>query len=97
MLCLSGLSGLRLKVRDAFNSRCSCLRYLFVFFLKVFEEHDFVCANGLSIVGVEVSSSGVDADLVIEEGLIHVWPIFAGVPEAEETVEQTAAFMDSHW
>lgn len=42
-------------------------------------------------------AAGVDAELHIEEGLIHVWPIFNGVPEAEVTVAQTGAFFDKHW
>ncbi len=42
-------------------------------------------------------SAGVDAHLVIEDGLIHVWPIFPTLPEAAATVQQTADFLAARW
>jgi len=31
---------------------------------------------------------GVDLTLVVEEGLLHVWPLFPGVPESDDAVAQ---------
>lgn len=42
-------------------------------------------------------AAGVDAQLNIEEGLIHVWPIFPGMPEGETALLETADFLDGHW
>lgn len=40
----------------------------------------------------QAQAAGVDAKLYVEEGLIHVWPIFPGLPESAQTLEQMAAF-----
>ncbi len=41
-------------------------------------------------------AAGVPVTLEIEEGLIHVWQMFAGVPEAESAVERIGAFIVRH-
>ena len=38
---------------------------------------------------------GVDASLTVGEGLIHVWQVFP-MPEAAESLEQVAGFVDKH-
>lgn len=39
-------------------------------------------------------AAGVDVSLIVEEGLVHVWPMFGdGVPEAVETVNSIGAFV----
>ena len=41
-------------------------------------------------------SQGVDVTLEVEEGLIHVWQMFPGVPEAENAIRRIGAFISSH-
>jgi len=38
-------------------------------------------------------AAGVDIELVVEEELLHVWPIFPGVPEADAALEQIAEWV----
>lgn len=39
--------------------------------------------------------AGVDAELIVEEGLAHVWPLFNPlIPEAKKAVNQSAAFIE---
>lgn len=39
--------------------------------------------------------AGVDAELIVEEGLAHVWPLFNPiVPEAKKAINQSAAFIE---
>ena len=40
-------------------------------------------------------AAGVDTTLIVGEGLIHVWQIFA-CPEAEESLAQTGDFARKH-
>ena len=39
---------------------------------------------------------GVDVTLEVEEGLIHVWQMFAGVPEADSAIGRVGAFITRH-
>lgn len=42
----------------------------------------------------KLDGAGVQATLIMEKGLIHVWPIFAGrFPEAMKAIRNTAAFI----
>ncbi|MFQ5563858.1 MAG: alpha/beta hydrolase [Parvularculaceae bacterium] len=42
-------------------------------------------------------SAGVDAKLVLRDGLAHVWPVFQGwFPEAREALGETASFVRKH-
>jgi acetyl esterase/lipase len=43
----------------------------------------------------EARAAGVDATLHLEDGLIHVWPILQGVPEAEAAVAAAGAWLDA--
>jgi len=39
-------------------------------------------------------AAGVEAKLVVEKGLAHIWPLFVGaMPESMKTIRQTAAFI----
>jgi len=39
------------------------------------------------------SASGVDVDLEVGEDLIHVYPVLAGVPEADAAIERIGAWV----
>ena len=39
-------------------------------------------------------AAGVEVTLEIEDGLIHVWHMFPGLPEAERAIERIGAFVD---
>ncbi len=42
----------------------------------------------------KLKDAGVEAELILKDGLIHVWPIFAGrFPEAMDDVRRTAQFI----
>ena len=41
-------------------------------------------------------AAGVDTQLIVGDGLIHVWQLFATVPEAAESLDQVAGFADKH-
>lgn len=41
-------------------------------------------------------AAGVDVTLEVEEGLIHVWHMLPGVPEAESAIERVGAFIASN-
>ncbi len=41
-------------------------------------------------------AAGVEVTLEVEEGLIHVWQMFAGVPEAESAIARIGAFIQRH-
>lgn len=41
-------------------------------------------------------AAGVHTKLVVEEGLIHVWPLFGLIPEATKTLQQMAEFTAQH-
>jgi len=41
-------------------------------------------------------AAGVDVTLDVEEGLIHVWQMFADVPEAQAAVERIGEFIGRH-
>ena len=41
-------------------------------------------------------SAGVEVTLEIEEGLVHVWQMLPGVPEAQSAVERIGAFIEKH-
>jgi len=39
-------------------------------------------------------AAGVTADLIVADGMVHVWQFFAGVvPEADEAIERIASFI----
>ena len=40
-------------------------------------------------------AAGVDVDLDVEEGLIHVWPFLDGVPEATAALERIGSWTRS--
>ncbi len=44
----------------------------------------------------QAQSAGVDASLNVGDGLIHVWQLFATVPEAAESLTQVGEFADKH-
>ncbi len=45
-----------------------------------------------------ISDAGAHSKLILEDGLVHAWPAFAGyLPEANRTISQTARFMKEHW
>ncbi len=41
-------------------------------------------------------AAGVDVTLEAWEGLIHVWPLFGPIPEAQEALTRIAAFLEKH-
>lgn len=41
----------------------------------------------------KAQAAGVDVTLEVEEGLIHVWQMFPGVPEADSAIERVGAFI----
>ncbi len=41
-------------------------------------------------------AAGVDVTLEVEEGLIHVWQMLPGVPEAQSAIERVGAFIEHH-
>lgn len=41
-------------------------------------------------------AAGVDAHLSVGQGLLHVWPVFATLPEAAQTLEEVGAFANKH-
>jgi acetyl esterase/lipase len=41
-------------------------------------------------------AAGVDASLTVGQGLIHVWQLFANVPEAAESLAQMGEFVGEH-
>ena len=41
-------------------------------------------------------AAGVEVDLDVEEGLIHVWPFLDGVPEAAAAMERIAGWIATH-
>lgn len=38
-------------------------------------------------------AAGVTVELVVEEGLIHAWPLFADLPESTEALARVAAWI----
>lgn len=44
----------------------------------------------------KAQSAGVDVTLEVEEGLIHVWQMLPGVPEARSAVDRIGAFIERH-
>ena len=41
-------------------------------------------------------SAGVDTELVVEQDLVHVWPVFPGLPEGVKTLEHVSGFVSEH-
>jgi len=44
----------------------------------------------------KAQAAGVEVTLEVEEGLIHVWQMLPGVPEAASAIQRIGAFIDSH-
>jgi acetyl esterase/lipase len=44
----------------------------------------------------KAEAAGVDVSLEIEAGLIHVWQMLPGVPEAQSAIERIGAFIERH-
>ncbi|MDN5937901.1 MAG: alpha/beta hydrolase, partial [Salinisphaera sp.] len=46
----------------------------------------------------KLRGAGTEAELIVAEDMIHVWPIFCSfLPEAQHAVEQAAGFMGKHY
>ena len=44
----------------------------------------------------KAQAAGVNVTLEAEEGLIHVWHMFPGVPEADAAIDRVGQFILSH-
>lgn len=45
----------------------------------------------------KAQASGVEVELEVEEGLLHVWQMFAHLPEAGAAMERIGSFVQRHW
>lgn len=62
--------------------------------MAIFVSSDEVLRDDSVRVAEKARMAGVTVDLVIEEGLVHIWPLFKPLmPESARTINQTAAFV----
>ena len=62
--------------------------------MLIFVSGDEVLRDDSTRLQERLRAAGVPSRLVMEKGLIHVWPIFAGrFPEAMNSIREAAAFI----
>jgi acetyl esterase/lipase len=62
--------------------------------MVIFASSDEVLRDDSVRVAENAQKAGVSVDLVIEDGLVHVWPLFKPLmPESARTINETAAFI----
>jgi acetyl esterase/lipase len=64
--------------------------------MLIFASEDEVLRDDSTRLQDRLVSAGVQSELVMEKGLIHVWPIFPGrFPEAMKSIRHAAAFISN--
>lgn len=62
--------------------------------LRVFASRSEILRDDSTRLAEKARAAGVDVELTLEDGLVHVWPIFAPLmPESRRTIHETAAFI----
>jgi acetyl esterase/lipase len=62
--------------------------------ILMFASNDEVLRDDSTRLHEALIKDGVSSELILKDGLIHVWPIFAGrFPEALEDIQRTARFV----
>jgi acetyl esterase/lipase len=62
--------------------------------LQIFASRSEILRDDSVRVADKARAAGVKVELTLEEGLVHVWPLFAHLmPEAGRTIAQTVAFI----
>ena len=61
--------------------------------MAIFASRSEVLLDDARRLHAKAQAAGVHADLTLEAGLPHVWPLFGALPEARATVKQAAAFV----
>ncbi len=65
--------------------------------LMIFASRDELLRDDSVRLAEKARAAGVSVDLRVEEGLIHVWPLFARLmPESGRTIADAAAFIRNH-
>lgn len=63
---------------------------------KSFASTTEVLLDDAKRLAASMTLQGVPAELVLEEGLVHAWPVFPVLPEARATIRASAAFLREH-
>jgi acetyl esterase/lipase len=62
--------------------------------MLVFASTDEVLRDDSVRLAEKARAAGVSVDLVVEKGLVHVWPLFKPLmPESARAINKTAAFI----
>ena len=65
--------------------------------MLIFASTDEILFDDSTRLVRRAEQEGVDVSFVAREGLVHVWPLFHPLmPEAKQTIEESAAFMRTH-
>jgi acetyl esterase/lipase len=64
--------------------------------LQVFAGTREILLSDATRIVDNAQAAGVSASLTVGDGLIHVWQLFANVPEAAESLKQVGEFADKH-
>ncbi len=63
--------------------------------MQIFASDSEVLRDDSTRLYDRLKAAGVETELILEDGLIHVWPIFPGrFPEAMEAIRRTADFIE---